>query len=89
MINRTILRAIGYDLSESTAQAAVASVSGNHILDQVVLCQIQALGSQRVDLTVLCHDLPLQIPVDGLLGLDFFRGTRLTVDFRSGLIALD
>jgi len=32
--------------------------------------------------------LPLDAGVDGRLGLDFFRGRILTLDFRGGLIAL-
>lgn len=37
----------------------------------------------------LCRDLPAEVRVDGLLGLDFFRGTRLALDFRAGRLSLD
>ncbi len=37
---------------------------------------------------VLCHTLPPSATVDGLLGLDFFRGHQLTVDFQTGQITL-
>lgn len=37
----------------------------------------------------LCHDLPAEVRVDGLLGLDFLRGRRLTLDFRTGRLSLD
>ncbi len=37
---------------------------------------------------VSCHTLPPSAGVDGLLGLDFFRGERLTVDFRTGRLIL-
>jgi hypothetical protein len=37
---------------------------------------------------VLAHDLPPEARVDGLLGLDFRRGSVLTVDFTAGPISL-
>ena len=37
---------------------------------------------------LICHTLPASVSVDGLLGLDFLRGQRLTIDFRAGRIAL-
>jgi len=35
---------------------------------------------------IICHTLPPTARVDGLLGLDFFRNTRLNIDFISGKI---
>ena len=43
----------------------------------------------RQGLVVVCHTLPPSAGVDGLLGLDFLRNSRLTIDFRSGQIVLD
>ena len=37
----------------------------------------------------VCRDLPAAIAIDGLLGLDFLRGTRLTIDFRNGTIDVE
>jgi hypothetical protein len=37
---------------------------------------------------VICHDLPAALHVDGLLGLDFVRRYRLSVDFQAGFISL-
>jgi hypothetical protein len=37
---------------------------------------------------VVAYTLPPTASVDGLLGPDFFRGCELTIDFRSGQIAL-
>lgn len=50
---------------------------------------LAALGQRRDDFLILAHDLPLSAPVDGLLGLDFFRDHRLAIDFRAGTIDLD
>ena len=37
---------------------------------------------------LVCHTLPASAAVDGLLGLDFMRGKRLIIDFRTGIIDL-
>ena len=47
------------------------------------------LGRDCADFPVLAHTLPPSAGVDGLLGLDFVRGGRLTVDFRAGHVTLD
>jgi hypothetical protein len=41
-----------------------------------------------MSVSFLGHTLPPSAGVDGLLGLDFFRGQVLTVDFHKGMIAL-
>jgi len=51
--------------------------------------RLQALGKQRQHFPVLCHTLPPSATVDGLLGLDYFRGLRLVVDFRTDSVNLD
>lgn len=50
---------------------------------------LKALGQTRADLPVLGHEVHLTQDVDGLLGLDFFRGQRLVIDFRAGTVEVD
>jgi len=38
---------------------------------------------------VLCHDLPPESGVDGLLGLSFLKHFKLTIRFRKGIIDLN
>ena len=51
--------------------------------------RIIALGHQRDTFEVIAHDLPATFAGEGLLGLDFFQGMILSIDFVDGLIALD
>jgi hypothetical protein len=37
---------------------------------------------------VLSHTLPPSATIDGLLGLDFLRGKKLTIDFRQADVSL-
>lgn len=84
----SLLEAAGYAADAAIREQAIVTASG---MERVPLFRVEALEAlQRVrpGHTVLAHDLPVESGVDGLLGLDFFRGSRLTVDFRSGTIEL-
>lgn len=63
--------------------------SGVEYVPAVVTERIESIGERREGLSVLCHTLPTSAGVDGLLGLDFFRGRRLVVDFRAGLVDVE
>lgn len=80
---------LGYDPSACPEQAKITSASGTLLVPRVIVDRVDALGASRTAFPVLAHTLPESIRVDGLLGLDFFRGQRLTVDFRQGLVTLD
>ena len=54
----------------------------------LTLDTLVTLGKEKQKLIVACHSLPPSAGVDGLLGLDFFRGLNLNIDFRAGLITL-
>ena len=74
MINRSQLLWLGYDLTDDSAQVQVTTGSRVEHVQYVTLTRLATLGRAYSDLTVLCHTLPLTASVDGLLGLDFFRG---------------
>ena len=50
--------------------------------------EISALGITRRDLEVIVMPLPASSGLDGLLGLDFLRDTRVTIDFRAGILSI-
>ena len=88
LINAAMLTAIGYDPAFSPDRFQVTTGSGVEFVPRVILNRIMALEQKRVDFPVLCHTLPPSAGIDGILGLDFFRGLTLTIDFRSGQIVL-
>jgi hypothetical protein len=79
---------IGYDPALVADLAQVTTGSGVEFAPLVRLERIAALGQVRTGFSVLCHTLPPSAGVDGLLGLDFFRGKVLTVDFAKGEVSL-
>jgi len=88
LIRSTILIAVGYDPDASPNRVQVAMGGGIQLIPRVVLNRLSALGQHRLGFPVLAHTILPAAGIDGLLGLDFLRGTILTVDFRAAQITL-
>ncbi len=88
LIRSTILIAVGYDPDASPNRVQVAMGGGIQLVPRVVLNRLSALGQHRLGFPVLSHSILPAAGIDGLLGLDFLRGTILTVDFRAAQITL-
>jgi predicted aspartyl protease len=89
LVNVAMLVAIGYDPALTTDRVQVTTGSGVEFAPRIELQRLTALGQERYGLQVLGHTLPPSSGVDGLLGLDFFRGLCLSIDFRSGQLRID
>ena len=89
MISREIATFMGYELDVDGRKVQLITASGEETAAVVTVLRVEALDYQRQNMPILCHNLPNGTPFDGLLGLDFFRDRRLTIDFREGLITLD
>ena len=88
LVNVGMLVAIGYDPALIAERVQVTTGSGIEFAPRVVLQRVSALGQERLGFPVLGHTLPPSASVDGLLGLDFFRGLDLAIDFRTGRLRL-
>ena len=84
VVSIEMLVAIGGDPALAPERVQVTTGSGIAFAPRVVLDKISALGQERTQFPVLGHTLPASAGVDGLLGLDYFRGGCLTIDFRAG-----
>jgi len=92
--SRTILtweiaQACGYDPSDAKSRIEITTASGFETCPEIVLSEFHFLGRTLRNFPVLCHPLPAELRIDGLVGLDFFRETRLTIDFRGGEVTLE
>ena len=79
---------LGFDPALAPERVQVTTGSGVEFAVRLTVGSITALGRTLKNFPVLCHSLPAGIMVDGLLGLDFFRGARLAIDFRKGIVSL-
>ena len=89
IIARDVALRLGYDPDAATARAQIITASGRESSPVITVQRITAIDTEMRDFQILCHTLPAGSPVDGLLGLDFFRGQKLTLDFRAGLVTLE
>ena len=89
MLHPDALAQIGYDLSTPRSWMRVATMDGVELLPLYIVNQVSAIGQSRPNLGVLGHALPIEANLNGLLGLNFLRGRRLTIDFRAGQVQLE
>jgi predicted aspartyl protease len=88
LINVGMLVALGYDPASAPDRTQVTTGSGVEYAPRITLRRIRALGLVRQRMTVLAHTLPPSAGVDGLLGVDFLRGEKLSIDFKKGRITV-
>lgn len=88
VVARRKLRVADYDLENPITSLRVATGSQVEILPLLRVDSLGCLSQLRDGFEVLAHDLPASPQIDGVLGLDFLRGHRLTLDFRAGEIEL-
>jgi len=88
LINTSLLVAIRYDLTLATDRVEMTTGSGVEFAPVIDVSELSALGKTNNRFSVLGHMLPPSAGVDGLLGLDFFRGHVLTIDFPDKTIHL-
>ena len=89
ILSSAILVAVGYAPAPSGERVRMTTGSGVEYVSLVSVERIAALGTEQLDFPVISHTLPPTASVDGLVGLDFFRDRRLTIDFRAGEIILE
>ena len=89
MISREVVESLGYDVGSANNAVRLVTASGEEITPVIDIDRLEALEQARHYLPILGHDLPPGAPFYGLLGLDFFRNQKLTIDFREGLITLE
>jgi hypothetical protein len=87
-IRPVFLRQLGFDLSRPAGRTRFYSATGTAPAPVFRVPAVVALSQTRTGLLVAAHDLPLGSAADGLLGLDFFRGLVLKLDFARGLASL-
>ena len=84
-----IMAQLGYDpANPSLARQRIVMGSGVEYAPRTTVRSATAIGQKVADLEVLCHDLPSESGVDGLLGLNFLKHFKLTIRFRKGIIDL-
>ncbi len=80
---------MGYQPELSRQRIEMMTASGIAIVPLVKVREFRALGQTVKGLEVLVHDLPSAGRVEGLLGLNFLRVFKLTLNFKQGILELE
>jgi len=88
VLRPSVLASLKYDLSQPLRRLSATTASGNVDVDIFQLESLSTLGKQCSPYFVAVRDLPAESPGDGLLGLDFFEGHLLQIDFRQSTVTL-
>ncbi len=88
LIGSQMLLDAGYDPDAATTRSLIVTASGSINVPVLRVQRFRAFGKQALNFQVIRHDLPPALHVDGLLGLDFLRRYRLSVDFPGGFVSL-
>lgn len=88
ILDSRVAASIGLDRSQSIGRIRFDGVAHSYKAYRVIAPQVRVFGRSMTDLEVGCSPLQRKFHADGLLGLDFLRGLRVTLDFIDGRIAL-
>jgi predicted aspartyl protease len=88
LVNWDVAVLLGYDPAAVQNRVQVTTGSGVEFAPIIEIQRIEALERILEKFPIICHTLPSSANVDGLLGLDFFRGTRLEIDLASGSVII-
>ena len=79
---------LGYDLSNPKQEVDILTSSGIFTANIITVSKLTAIGETVENIDVLCHDLPEDSIVEGLLGLNFLRHFDVNISFSTGTIEL-
>ena len=88
VVDPKLLARMGFDPVAQPRSLTFASATQIVHAPVITVDGLSAFGITRRNFDVVGHALPPTVAVDGLLGLSFFRGRRLTIDFRTGRLGL-
>ena len=89
IIATDIMSRLGYDpANPGLERQRIVTGSGIEYAPRTTVRSAASIGQKVTNLDVLCHDLPPESGVDGLLGLNFLKHFKLSISFRRGVVDL-
>ncbi len=79
---------LGYDLSNPKGNEEIITGSGIELMKRITVHKLTAIGETVENIDVLCHDLPADSIIDGVLGLNFLSHFDVNLSFSTGTLEL-
>ena len=83
-----VASALGYNISNSKRISEVVTASGVEEVPVIEIKALTAIGQTIENIEVICLDLPPEIHVEGVLGLNFLLNFDVNISFSKGTIEL-
>ena len=83
-----VVSALGYNVSNPKDIVEVITGSGVEEAPVIEIKGLTAIGQTIENIEVMCRDLPLEAPVEGVLGLNFLMNFDVHISFLNGTIEL-
>lgn len=77
---------IGVNPAYSHRTTEITTGSGTVVCPIVTIPKFSCLGYTLKKFEIVCHDLPTESPVEGLLGLNFLQSAKIILDFPKNVI---
>ncbi len=78
--------AIGRDPLRSRRRIEITTGSSIEYVPVITVPIFRAFGIEIKNMEIICHNLPTQSPVEGLLGLNFLKRAKVIIDFSRNII---
>ena len=83
-----VVSALGYNVSNPKSIVEVVTGSGVEEAPVIEIKGLTAIGQTIENIEVMCRDLPVEAPVEGVLGLNFLMNFDVHISFSKGTIEL-
>ena len=81
-----VVSALGYNVSNPKSIVEVITGSGVEEAPVIEIKGLTAIGQTIENIEVMCRDLPVEAPVEGVLGLNFLMNFDVHLSFSKGTI---
>lgn len=88
MIPIEVAVAVGCNPLFSRRKIEITTGSSVEYVSLITIPKIRAFGIEIKNMDVVCHNLPPLGPVEGLLGLNFLKKSKIIIDFSKNIIIL-
>ena len=86
MISIESALAIGIDPSKSIRHIEITTANGIVFVPVIKIPDFKCFGAELTNMEAVCHNLPPESCVEGLLGLNFLKPAKVIIDFSRNII---
>jgi len=86
LISTNTLIDVGYNPIHTKKKIDISTANGIVLAPLIVIKSLRCWGREVKNIDVVCHDLPRESPVQGLLGLNFLKHIDLHLLFKKKLL---